>query len=286
MKIFVSILLAALLLLLCAACAKGPAVDAPIPSPSPTPLLPGGHDQGKEAQEPSPPPEEEKKSALYPPSIFVIEAAGSWRQELAQGYYANYECELYADKLDELDNQSAGGHYTGVLWLKTTLDTGEYIKNFLQGVPVQMEFDAGAEGICDSLSLVFLTGLERDSMGGDSSFSIDSALPAREALAARGSFTAVAMDAYLSAHARGAAGESVDYENSQAADTEISYVIHIEPDPDYSMAERKVTIQLSTAEGMLGSFEGVLKRLPGYSEDMKAYTSSGKRDEMLEKHLT
>lgn len=62
-------------------------------------ILPGGPGQSEEGDtipEDELPEESQTKSAIYPPSIFVIEASGKWRQELAPGYYADYECEFYA----------------------------------------------------------------------------------------------------------------------------------------------------------------------------------------------
>lgn len=89
------------------------------------------------------------KRNLYDPSIFVIEASGSWRQELAPGYFADYECELYVDKFDANDNRSASGLYTGVFWMKTSVDAADYLKDFLKDLPVEMDFAAGGEGVCD-----------------------------------------------------------------------------------------------------------------------------------------
>lgn len=228
------------------------------------------------------------KSTIYPPSIFVIEAAGGWQQELAAGYYANYECEFYADKLDELDNQSASGQYTGVFWMKVTLDTSEYLKDFLKNVPVEMEFDAGGEGICDYFNVVLMNNFERESMGGSYSIPDNKGKdlpPSKDALATRGSFITEEANAYLDVKASGAAGEKVEYHNNQSSNTEIEFVIHVAPDPDFTATERKVTIHLTSGDGMSGTIEGMLHRLPGYSEDLKAYTSKGKREEILNKHI-
>ena len=51
-------------------------------------------------QEENPPDDPEpdepgKRSTTYEPSIFVIEASGSWQHELDAGLKVNYECELY-----------------------------------------------------------------------------------------------------------------------------------------------------------------------------------------------
>ena len=289
------------LLLLCAACGK---TDGTAPGTTPAVsseqekedekdsiLLPGGPAQGSaesERPEQKPSGEEQAKSAIYPPSIFAIEASGSWRQELAPGYYADYECEFYADKLDETSNQSASGQYTGVFWMKTKLDTGEYLKELLKDVPVEMKFDAGGEGVCDYINVILMNGFERSSMGGSYTMPDEKGepmTPSADALAARGSFIAEATDAYLEVKARGAAGETVEHRDNKAGSTEIDFIIHVAPDPDFSAAERKATIHFSTAEGMAVTLNGVLHRLPGYSEDLKACTSQGKREEILNKHL-
>ena len=232
--------------------------------------------------------EAQEKSTLYPPSIFVIEASGTWRQELAPGYYADYECEFYADKLDETDNQSASGQYTGVFWMKTELEADEYLKELLKNVPVEMQFDAGGEGVCDFFNVVLMNGFERDSTGGNYAIPDGQGgtlTPAGEVLAARGSFVAEALEAYLEVRASGAAGETIEHQDTQSESTEIDFILHVEPDPDFTALERKVTLYLSTAEGMSVTLDGVLRRMPGYSEDLKAYTSQGKRGEILDKHL-
>ena len=254
-------------------------------------LLPVGPGQSSsESERPGEKPSDQAqaKSTIYPPSIFAIEASGTWRQELAPGYHADYECEFYADKLDETSNQSASGQYTGVFWMKTKLDTGEYLKDLLKDIPVQMKFDAGGEGVCDYISVILMNGFERQSMGGNYTMpdkNGETLTPSGDALAARGSFIAEATDAYLDVKARGAAGETVEHQDNKAGSTEIDFVIHVAPDPDFTATQRTVTIHFSTAEGMAVTLDGVLHRLPGYSEDLKAYTSKGKREEILSKHL-
>jgi hypothetical protein len=286
--------LLAVLLLLCAACGRiaspGPeASETPGPS---APALPGGPadnprgDAGN-GQQADVQTEQIKNSGLYDPSIFVIEAEGAWRQELAPGYYADYECELYIDKADANDNRSASGLYTGVFWMKTTLDTEEFLSDFLKDVPVEMEFNALGEGICDNLTVHLQDGFERDPFE-DCAIPAeegDPLMPAQDALADSGSFIAVGSEAYLEARAHGAAGEELEYQGDETADTEIGYVIHVEPDPEGTAAERKVTICLSTDEGMSVTLEGTWRRLPGYPEDMLEYANSGKQREILDKHL-
>ncbi len=108
--------------------------------------------------------------------------------------------------------------------------------------------------------------------------------PLNDTLAARGSFVTEATSAYLEARATGAVGETLEHQDSQMGIAEIDFVIHVEPDPGGKATERKVTMHLSS-DGMNAALEGVMRRLPGYSEDLKAYTSQGKRGEILDKHL-
>lgn len=228
-----------------------------------------------------------KKNTLYDPSIFVIQAEGVWRQELVPGFYIDYECELYLDKFDGNDNRSASGIYTGVFWMKTSVDAEEYLKKFLAKVPVAMDFAADGEGICDNLTMHLLDGYERDPFG---DYAIPDGQgsrhePAKDALAGEGSFLAVGTRTYLEARARGAAGEKLEHQDSQTSDEEIQYVIQIEPDPTKTATERKVTIYLSNAKGMAVTIAGVWRRLPGYPEDMLEYANAQKYNEVLNKHL-
>lgn len=227
--------------------------------------------------------ETEKKNSIYDPGIFVIEAAGTWQQELAEGYYADYECELYLDKFDANDNRSASGLYTGVFWMKAALDVDEYLKNFLKNIPVEMDFAAGGEGICDNVTMHLLDGYQRDPF---KDFTIPGGNePHKEALAGEGSFIVVGKDAYLNVNARGAGGETLQHNDYSVSVEEISYVIQIEPDPSKTSDELKVTIHLSNAEGMNAAIEGTWKRLPGYPEDRIKYANEGKQGEFLDKHL-
>jgi len=226
-------------------------------------------------------------SGLYDPSIYVIEAEGSWQKELAPGYYANYECEMYIDKVDSNDNRKASGSYTGVFWLKVTLDASDFISDLLKDAPVEMQFAAGGEGLSDNLSMYLLDGYMRDPF---ENFDIPTdgggtLSPAKEALADRGTFVVPSVNAYLEAHAQGAQGEELNYEDTQSSDTEVSYVIHVAPDPTGSATERKVTIHLTTGDGASVTLDGVWRRLPGYPEDVLDYANSGKQGEIIQKHL-
>lgn len=281
------------LALLFAACGnKTGAVSEPSPTPDPPAVLPeGGAKDGAEKSEgeDAPAAEDPKKNTLYDPSIFVIEASGAWRQELAPGYYVDYECELYLDKFDANDNRSAAGLYTGVFWMSAEVDAAEYIADMLGDVPVELEFGAGGEGICDNLTVHLLDGYERDPFGdyGIPDGQGGVASPVKEALAGEGGFVAVSKSVYLEAHARGAAGETVDYQDAGTAssDSEFSYVIQIEPDPSYTATELRVKIQLSSSDGVSTTIEGVWRRLPGYSDDLLEYANSGKYNEVLNRHM-
>lgn len=54
---------------------------------------------------------------------------------------------------------------------------------------------------------------------------------------------------------------------------ETNYVINVEPDSAESNSQRKVIINLS-GEGFNMNLDGVLKRLPGYREDLEDYYNS------------
>ncbi len=285
-----------LIILLCGACV-GPAVKTqPSPSHSPVPTAAAQNGQsgaqGERAGEPETgePADEEaaqgKNGRLYEPSIFVIEASGSWRQELEPGYYADYECELYLDKVDANDNRVSGGTYQGFFWIKMELDTEDYLKDLLKDVPVEMQFDAGAEGICDNLAFYLSTRdiWERDAyaipLEGDSAQEAAIDVPVD-----KGSFIVVAKQDYLYAKATGKQGESVEHADNKSEDTELNYIIHMEPDSRENGTERKVTIYLNDAQGMSAVLHGVMRRLPGYPDDVAKYTQDAPYQDALNKHL-
>ncbi len=287
------VFLFALLTLACAVC--GCAAGAPSSSEEgesqATPALLAGQTTqgGQQAQGPAEGSGAESpgKRNLYDPSIFVIEAAGSWRQELAPGYWADYECKLYVDKFDANDNRSASGVYTGVFWMKTTVDAAEYIKEMLKDLPMAMDFAAGGEGVCDNLTMQLLDGYERNPFGG---YAIPDgqgggADPPKEALAGEGGLTVVGKQAYLNVSARGAGGASLSHQDSQTGDAELSYIVQVEPDTAHTAAERKVTIHLSDGKGMSATIEGRWRRLPGYRDDMLKYANEGKAGQLLERWL-
>ena len=291
MKKTIAVLLTALLLFCLAACeqpagaASGNKKQEESAAILPGTIGPDGHNE--EAPSGTSAVDGEKKSSLYDPSIFVIEASGSWRQELAPGYSADYECELYLEKVDPNDSRSAAGLYTGVFWMKSSVDAADFLKDFLKDAPVKMGFEAGGEGICDNLTMHLLDGYERDPFG---DYAIPDGhggevLPVKEALVGEGGFIAVGKQAYLDVQARGAGGEQLTHQDSQTGDAEISYIIQIEPDVNRTATQRKATIYLTGAGGMRATIEGVWKRLPGYRDDLHEYANENKAGQMLEKHL-
>jgi hypothetical protein len=256
-----------------------PQAATPTPTATPEVLpagLPGGSDEGEpkgtETEEPAPTP---YKSKLYDPSIFVIEAKGTHQQELAPGYYANYECEIYLHKIDQNDNRVTTGDYQGVFWMNVILDADDFIKDMIGDAPIQIDFGVGGEVVCDTLGIYLNTTDDKawtnysipDENGKPHSLTQDSPV-------GKGSFAAVSKYVYLEAHAAGAQGERIDYSDASAGDLiDINYVINVEPDAAEANARRKVIINLS-GEGFSFNIEGVLKRLPGYREDVEDYYDS------------
>lgn len=157
-------LLSIILILFCGACAKpfgshAPASSAPAATSGISAVVAHGAPEGEdgtpyEAEDGQPAGTQStqgKINRLYDPSIYVIEASDAWRQEVAEGYWADYECKLYLEKVDANDNRSSDGSYSGFFWLGMNLDAGGYISEMLGDVPVEMDFNAGGEGICDNL---------------------------------------------------------------------------------------------------------------------------------------
>lgn len=280
------------LVLLCGACTQPPGVASPSPSATPG-LSPGAAGEGDSdqsetdaEQQPDDQAAQSRNGRLYDPSIYVIEASDAWRQEIADGYWAEYECELYLDKVDSNDSRSSGGAYTGFFWLSVTLDAGEYIDKMLGDVPVDMGFAAGGEGICDNISFYLTT---RD-VWEQSSYALPSGeggelVPDKDVLADKGSFIVVAKQAYLDAVASGIQGETLEYHDSRAGDVEISYVVHMQPDALEQDTERDITIYLTDGQGMAVTISGVMRRLPGYPDDVAQYTQDAPYQDALNKHL-
>ncbi len=288
------LLFALAVMLLFSACGKDAAAPGATPAPKPDvvvsqndPSLPG---KGTEVTAPpseSSPPEKtgERKSALYDPSIYVIEASGTWQEELEKGYYANCEAEIYLHKVDSNNNRVVAGSYTGFCWINVTLDTTEFIQEMLKDVPFEMTFDGGGESICDNLGITL--SAEDDKAWVNYSILDDEGNPlplTRDTPVAKGSFVSVTKSAYIEAKGRGAQGETLDYANTASGEMDVNYVIHVEPDTMEQGAVRNVKIQLS-GEGFSTVLEGTLKRLPGYPEDVAKYTTDAPYQQAMNKHL-
>ncbi|MHB1315004.1 MAG: hypothetical protein ACYCX2_05880 [Christensenellales bacterium] len=229
------------------------------------------------------------KSSLYDPSIFVIEASGSWREEIETNYFVDYECEIYLHKIDANNNRVSTGVYEGVFWMKETIDASEYMKDMFKDAPVAISFDLGGEAVNDHFGISLNT--EDDKAWVDYSIMGEDGKPlplTRETPVAKGSFVTVAKNIYLEARARGAQGEKVDYESKAGTGDliDINYVIHVEPDAIENGTTRKVVINLS-GENFSKTIEGVMKRLPGYPEDVSDYyNSSAYQQQSARQHLT
>jgi hypothetical protein len=279
-KIFIPIFLCLILLL--GACGQksqeGALVEGVTPTPSPEGvILPGnpGNPGGSPAAETAAPAPTPYKSSLYDPSIFVIEAQGTYHQELAPGYYADYECEMYLHKIDANDNRAVAGSYQGVFWMNMTLDAQEFINDMLGDAPMNMNFAGGGEAVCDNLGISLNTTDDKAwtdySIQGEDGNTVPLT---RDSPVGKGSFVAVSKSVYLEAHGSGAQGVKIDYSDTAEGDlTDVNYVINVEPDSAESNAERKVVINIS-GEGFNFNMEGVLRRLPGYPEDVEDYYNS------------
>ncbi len=288
-----------LVLLLLTACGKDAAALGATPTPAPAavgqktgePSLPGNGGQNTAPPSETAPPaatEAPRKSALYDPSIYVIEASGTWQQELETGYYANYECEIYLDKVDSNNNRVVAGSYTGFCWINMTLDTTEFIKDMLKDVPMELTFDGGGEAICDNLG-IYLSA-EDDKAWVDYSILDDEGKPlplTQDTPVAKGSFVAAGKDAYIEAKGNGTGGQDIkiDYSKSGGAgNVDVNFVIHVEPDSMEQGAVRNVKIHLF-GEGFSTVLDGTLKRLSGYPEDVAKYASDAPGQQALNKHL-
>jgi hypothetical protein len=223
---------------------------------------------------------------LYDPSIFVIEASGTWQQELADGFLSNSEFELYLDKIDPNDNRAVEGSYNGVFWTKTTLDTSGLIGDMLKDVPMTASMNGGAEAVCDNLAISINTTDDKGWVDYSITGEDGKPLPlTQDTPVAKGSFATVVKDVYLEAKASGAQGEKVDYSKfSKDQLTDVNYIIHVEPNSAESGGQRKVIINLS-GENFNKTVEGVMRRLPGYPEDVSKYLSSSEYENSAKKHL-
>ncbi len=301
-RIFCVVLVLAVCCTALAACAQQPAQPTVSPSPSlsatpspsaeaTTPGAQGGTQGGVPGEAPGEQladatSDQGKNDRLYDPSIYVIEATGQWRQEIAEGYWVDYECEFYLDKIDANDNRSSAGAYSGFFWMGMKLDAGDYLQDFLKDVPVDMSFNAGGEGICDNLvfSLNTREDWERDSYALPM---LDGATlsPKIDVPVDKGSFIVVATQAYLNAKATGKQGETLEHADDKTEDVEISYIIHMQPDKYEKGTERNVSIYLSDGKGLSTMIFGKMHRLPGYPDDVTQYTQDAPYQKALDKHL-
>lgn len=239
------------------------------------------NDEAQSGDESQPAPEH--NSNLYDPSIYVIEASGTYQMEIAPGYYANYEVELYLDKVDSNDNRVVTGSYQGGLWLKTIIDAKEYIKENFGDLPVTIQFDAGGEAVNDNFAIYLNT--TDDKAWTDYAILDDQGNPkplTRDMPVGRGSTIAISKNVYLDAKAQGVQGEKVDYSDTSADGAiDVNYIIHVEENGMELNAQRKVTIQLS-GEGFSFSIDGTLTRLPGYPEDVLNYANNESKNKFME----
>jgi len=296
----VMLLLSVLLLFcvsVCTSCSK-PRSETPTPTPTPGSRQTAESNDPKdgpgvpvmnEKQEnpPTTPEETNKRSTTYEPSIFVIEASGSWQHVIDTGLYANYECELYLDKIEPYNMHDDTGAYTGVFWLKLKLDASEQFKKIIESMPfVDISLDAEAEGIQDSLSFYLRDGYTRDPTA---NFDIPDGQgsylkPEHTALADKGSFvvrpTYGNIDIFFKDTQKGIL---MNHQQSGATDLDVSYIIHVAPDPTLEATERDVKIYLMLPDGSSTVLDGVWRRLPGYPDDLERYYNSGKSREILEK---
>ena len=258
-----------------------PTEEAPDALPG-VPENPGEpNDEAQTGDELQPPPEH--NSNLYDPSIYVIEASGTYQMEIAPGYYANYEVEIYLDKVDSNDNRVVTGSYQGGLWLKTTIDAKEYIKENFGDMPVTIQFDAGGEAVNDNFAIYLNT--TDDKAWTDYAILDDQGNPkplTRDMPVGKGSTIAISKNVYLDAKAQGVQGEKVDYSDTSADEAiDVNYIIHVEENGMEVNAQRKVTIQLS-GEGFSFTIDGTLTCLPGYPEDVLDYANNESKNKFME----
>jgi hypothetical protein len=257
-------------------------------TPTATPADMGGSAQTQTPVDPSPSAAATQgQSSLYDPSIFIIEASGKWNEELAAGYYADYECEIYLHKIDANDNRQVSGSYEGVFWMKTTLDTEEFISDLIGDAPIDLSFDAGAEAVCDNLGVSLNTTDDKAWVNYTINDDNGNPLPlTQDTPVAKGSFVAVAKSLYLEAHGSGAQGENIDYSNNAGEGDliDVNFVIHVAPDAQETGTQRKAVIWLS-GDGFSVTLEGVMRRLPGYPEDVSDYLSSQDYQDSAWSHL-
>lgn len=289
MKKTVLLLLLVLMLVFTCACAQENAGSGAAVSPTPTggssdasgaEATPASSDDAASTQPP-------KKGDLYDPSIFVIEASGEYRKELAPGYYADYECDIYLHKIDANDNRAVAGAYQGIFWMNVTLDADEFIDDMLKDVPFEMDFGGGGEAVSDNFG-IYLSAQD-DKAWVDYSIPDDQGKPlplTQETPVAKGAFEVVTKDVYLKAKGSGAQGVKLDYSEIAESDlTDMNYIVHVQPDSMESGTAREVIFQISDANGNTFVVKGTLRRLPGYPEDVSDYLNSKEYSDTVSKHF-
>lgn len=299
MKKLMLVLLAALLVL--SACNSNSSDNRLTASPTPTPtpgLVIGNGGAGRKpgstagvatpaATDSTATAEPTKTSALCDPSIYVIEASGTWQQEMAEGYYANGECEIYLHKIDSNDNRVSSGAYTGVFWMNVTLDADEFIKDMLKNAPFTLDFAVGGEAVCDDFGIYLSTQDDKAWVNYNIPDANSNSLPlTSETPVDKGSFATVSKAVYLNAKGRGSQGFKLDYSDVSEGDImDIDYVVHMQPDSMESNGQREVTFYFTMPDGYSFTIKGTMTRLPGYPEDVAKYTSSGEYQNKVGKYL-
>lgn len=273
-------------------------------SASPTPTPAPGSNQTRESNEPAgnpavpslvggqgklpePTPEETvKRSTTYEPSIFVIEASGSWERTVEEGIKVNYECELYLDKIEPYNMHDDNGAYTGMFWMKMKVDTSEMLSKI--NVPMfSIGIGAEGEGIEDNVSIYLRDGYTRDPTA---SFDIPDGeggtlKPDFDALAGRGSFVISQTSGnvfYFFIDEQ--KGISDAQQKSGSSPVEVNYVVHVAPDPTREATQRAAKIFISLPDGSSTVLDGVWRRLPGYPDDLSKYYNSGESRKILDNH--
>ncbi|HWQ57400.1 MAG TPA: hypothetical protein VN540_00140 [Clostridia bacterium] len=291
--------LAALLisfLLLASACGEAFRVAGKTPDGSATPalsatpdgpVLPGSDQPNATQAQATPAPTAAPTSGLYDPSIYVIHAQGSWQMELAEGYYANYECEIYLHKIDQNDNRVSTGTYQGYFWMNCALDTSGFIEDMLGDVPIEMTFDAGGEVLSDNFGIYLNTTDDKAWVDYTIPDANGNPLPlTQDTPVAKGSFVVVAKSVFLEAHASGAQGEKVDYSDyPKDQQFDMSYVVHMDPDASEAGGVRKVIFYITDSSGNTFTVEGTMTRLSGYPEDVSDYLNSQEYQDVSTKHF-
>ena len=76
----------------------------------------------------------------------------------------------------------------------------------------------------------------------------------------------------------------MEHQQDGTSDFDVSYIIHVAPDPKREATQRDVKIHIMLPDGSSATLDGIWHRLPGYPEDLEKYYNSGKSCEILDKH--